>query len=50
MVTVHDGEGGPARASQPPGDRTSPVRAATHHASCLQVSVENQQVNLPSAR
>jgi len=37
--SVHDGERGAARASQPAGDRASPVRAATHHASRLQVSV-----------
>lgn len=37
--TVHDGERGPPRASQPPGDCTSLVCAATHHASCLQVGV-----------
>lgn len=36
--TVHDGERGPPRASQPPGDCTSSFCAATHHASCLQVS------------
>lgn len=48
MVTVHDGERGPARASQPPGDRASPVRPATHHASCLQVSVSARGMTVPS--